>query len=115
MKKTITSFFNNSLPFIFRLCLPLFATIFLTSSLFSQHESKLQFDHLSVEQGLSNVVVNCIFQDRQGYIWIGTGVGLNLYDGNSFKIYNIYLNDRALYTTWHRSCILDRSTSLLLW
>jgi signal transduction histidine kinase/ligand-binding sensor domain-containing protein/class 3 adenylate cyclase/DNA-binding NarL/FixJ family response regulator len=61
---------------------------FPTFSLSSQTVSNLEFEHLSVEQGLSNVVVNCIFQDKQGYIWIGTGVGLNRYDGNIFKIFN---------------------------
>ncbi len=54
----------------------------------SQTLSDLEFDQLSVEDGLSNVVVNCIFQDKQGYIWIGTGVGLSRYDGKNFKIFN---------------------------
>ena len=63
-------------------------------TLSSQTASSLEFDHLSVEEGLSNVVVNCIFQDKQGYIWIGTAVGLNRYDGNSFKIFNNNPDDR---------------------
>ena len=60
---------------------------FFVFTLSSQPVSNLEFDHLSVEQGLSNVVANCIYQDKQGYIWIGTAVGLNRYDGNSFKIF----------------------------
>ncbi|RYF47160.1 MAG: hypothetical protein EOO39_48725, partial [Cytophagaceae bacterium] len=34
-----------------------------------------QFDHLSVKDGLSNNSVNCILQDREGFIWLGTNEG----------------------------------------
>ncbi|RYF65632.1 MAG: hybrid sensor histidine kinase/response regulator, partial [Cytophagaceae bacterium] len=45
-----------------------------------------QFDHLSVKDGLSNNSVNCILQDREGFIWLGTNEGLNKYDGYTFTI-----------------------------
>lgn len=38
--------------------------------------------YLGVEQGLSNNDINCLFQSRSGYLWIGTSDGLNRYDGN---------------------------------
>lgn len=53
---------------------------------FSQTED-LRFDRLSVEQGLSQGNVWDIYQDRLGFIWIGTEDGLNLYDGYSFSIF----------------------------
>ncbi|MFV0268930.1 MAG: two-component regulator propeller domain-containing protein [Draconibacterium sp.] len=34
--------------------------------------------------GLSGSIVYCIEQDKHGFIWIGTGNGLNLYDGIRF-------------------------------
>jgi signal transduction histidine kinase/ligand-binding sensor domain-containing protein/DNA-binding response OmpR family regulator len=37
--------------------------------------------------GLSSDNQNCVVQDNQGFIWIGTGEGLNRFDGRSFKIY----------------------------
>ncbi|GAB3940821.1 hybrid sensor histidine kinase/response regulator transcription factor [Spirosoma harenae] len=43
-----------------------------------------QFDHLSVKDGLSNNSVNCILQDREGFMWFGTNDGLNKYDGYTF-------------------------------
>src|SRR5688500_4452756 len=46
-----------------------------------------KFNHISVEQGLSQTVVNCIMQDQQGFMWFGTQEGLNRYDGYTFKIY----------------------------
>jgi diguanylate cyclase (GGDEF)-like protein len=47
----------------------------------------LAFERLSLEQGLSQTSVLCVFQDRQGYMWFGTEDGLNRYDGYAFKTY----------------------------
>lgn len=52
-----------------------------------------QFDHLSIEQGLSLSVVNTIAQDRDGYMWFGTQDGLNRYDGFSFEVYRSRAGD----------------------
>ncbi len=49
--------------------------------------SKLQFEHLTIQQGLSHNFVMKIMQDRKGYLWFGTGNGLNKYDGYGFKNY----------------------------
>ncbi|MBD2701910.1 hypothetical protein IC229_14775 [Spirosoma sp. BT702] len=46
-----------------------------------------RFDHLSAEQGLSQNWVLCIWQDRDGFLWLGTRDGLNKYDGYSFTVY----------------------------
>ncbi|MBO0935755.1 response regulator [Fibrella sp. HMF5335] len=46
-----------------------------------------QFEHLSVADGLSNNSVNCMVQDRQGYMWFGTHEGLNRYDGITFTVF----------------------------
>ena len=50
----------------------------------------LEFDHLSLRQGLSQANVWDIHQDRFGFIWIATEDGLNTYDGYSF---NVFRND----------------------
>src|SRR5678815_2357792 len=47
----------------------------------------LRFDHLNIEQGLSQSSVNVIFQDSRGFMWFGTEDGLNRYDGYNFKTY----------------------------
>lgn len=43
------------------------------------------FTRYSVKDGLSDNNIGCVLQDDEGYIWIGTGAGLNRFDGNSFK------------------------------
>ena len=40
----------------------------------------LRFERISLEQGLSQSAELTIYQDRQGYIWMGTEGGLNRFD-----------------------------------
>lgn len=49
--------------------------------------SIVQFEHLSIEDGLSQNAGLAIFQDSRGYLWIGTQDGLNRYDGYAFKVF----------------------------
>ncbi len=46
-----------------------------------------QFEHLSVQHGLSSSAIYSILQDRSGFLWVGTRDGLNKYDGYSFTVY----------------------------
>jgi len=46
------------------------------------------FEHISVEQGLSQSTVHCILQDRKGFLWFGTDAGLNRYDGFRFQVFH---------------------------
>lgn len=50
-------------------------------------QSSLQFNHYTVEQGLSDNLVNDIAQDENGFTWIATANGLNRFDGVQFKIF----------------------------
>ncbi|MEM9598809.1 MAG: two-component regulator propeller domain-containing protein, partial [Acidobacteriota bacterium] len=45
----------------------------------------LRFQHLSLEQGLSQSTVTCILQDRTGFLWFGTQGGLDRWDGQAFE------------------------------
>ena len=46
------------------------------------------FDQLPLELGLSQNSINCILQDRDGFLWIGTWSGLIRYDGYSSIVYH---------------------------
>ena len=50
-------------------------------------EDCLIFEHITTENGLSQNFINCIAQDNYGYMWFGTLIGLNKYDGIEFNIY----------------------------
>jgi len=45
------------------------------------------FKHLTRDEGLSSNKINCITQDKFGFIWFGTEDGISRYDGVRFKIY----------------------------
>lgn len=43
------------------------------------------FFNYSVSEGLVHKTVNCIFQDSEGFIWIGTSNGLSRFDSYNFR------------------------------
>ena len=56
--------------------------LLITNTLFCQQY--LPPEVFSVENGLSSQVVNCLTIDSKGFLWAGTGYGLNRYDGYRF-------------------------------
>lgn len=60
--------------------------LLLTFGLLRVAESQtLPFRSYSIEQGLSESVARDLLQDRNGFLWIGTGYGLNRFDGSRVK------------------------------
>ena len=53
----------------------------------------MRFEHLGIQEGLSDNVVLAILQDSLGFLWFGTREGLNKFDGYSFSIYSADLED----------------------
>jgi len=49
----------------------------------------LHFERITTSEGLSQNDINDIYQDKNGFLWIGTNDGLNRFDGYSFKTYRI--------------------------
>lgn len=49
--------------------------------------SVVRFEHLTLQDGLSQNGGSAIFQDSRGFLWIGTQDGLNRYDGYSFTVF----------------------------
>lgn len=47
----------------------------------------LRFEHLNLEDGLSQNSIFFVFQDSQGFLWVGTQDGLNRYDGYEFRVF----------------------------
>ncbi len=51
------------------------------------HAQTLPFTNYTTMNGLSGNLTHVIRQDQKGYIWIGTGQGINRYDGRNFKLF----------------------------
>jgi ligand-binding sensor domain-containing protein/serine phosphatase RsbU (regulator of sigma subunit) len=79
---------NKLIPFYI-----LYFIVFLSEIL---PQGQIIFNHLTVENGLSQSSVTCIFQDKKGFMWFGTQDGLNRYDGYTFKVFK---NDPSDSTT----------------
>lgn len=68
-----------------------------------------KFESFSVNDGLSQNTVYSIVQDRKGFLWICTQLGLNRFNGYEFEIYkndpnNIYsLQNNYIYTSFKDS------------
>lgn len=71
----------------------LFCTLLLTSVIETGATGLPPVFYLGIEHGLSNNEVNCIYQARNGYIWIGTFDGLNRYDGYEFRTFRKKIGD----------------------
>lgn len=54
------------------------------------------FRSLTATEGLSDLVVNELYKDSQGYMWIGTGKTLERFDGAHIKRYDILGADERL-------------------
>jgi ligand-binding sensor domain-containing protein len=67
----------------------LFVSVFsfmISPQSFSQNKTNfLSFDYFSQESGLPNNQIQCIYQDRKGWIWLGTSQGLSRFDGYRFE------------------------------
>ncbi|NOX18111.1 MAG: hypothetical protein GXO87_07505 [Chlorobi bacterium] len=58
-------------------------------------QNKVRF--YTVNDGLSQNTVQAVFQDSQGYLWIGTEDGLNRFNGYEFKkFYNIHNDSNSI-------------------
>jgi ligand-binding sensor domain-containing protein/signal transduction histidine kinase len=50
-------------------------------------KKEYSFSHINTTNGLSNNNVVCLSEDRKGFIWIGSHIGLNKYDGQKVITY----------------------------
>ena len=82
--------------------------IFITgTSVLQEARPKLRFTHLSGDQGLSNSTIEAIFQDSQGFIWIGTRDGLNRYDGHEMLVYRNDPADSGTLSDSYIHCVYE--------
>ncbi|RYD84887.1 MAG: hypothetical protein EOP54_31840, partial [Sphingobacteriales bacterium] len=74
----------------------------------------LKFTQLATSSGLSRSEVQCIYQDRQGFMWFGTRDGLNRYDGYKFKVFRKNLNNKNVIASNDIKALLEDNNNNLL-
>src|SRR3984957_4755059 len=68
-----------------------------------------QYTFKDYVDGLGNLSVNCLLQDRSGFLWIGTESGLYEYDGSRFWQFGV---KEGLPSEFVRALSLDRDGRL---
>lgn len=80
-----------------RIMIALILSMMFTSSVsWAQDLNAVRFQRYGVENGLSQTTIRDMYQDQDGYVWLGTQDGLNRFDGYEFRIYR---NDPAKINT----------------
>lgn len=65
----------------------LFCLSFVNAQFPTDVHSQFKFRYITVDEGLSHNSVNRICEDKYGYIWIGTNLGLNRLSGTEIRNY----------------------------
>jgi signal transduction histidine kinase/streptogramin lyase len=69
------------------------ALLLLQICLAQNNASTLHFNLLSIKDGMPEGTVRNLLQDKEGYIWIATNIGLVRYDGYAPKVYDFGIKD----------------------
>ena len=70
------------------------------------------FEHYTTQEGLPSNTIHCVYQDRFGFIWVGTRDGMCRFDGKDFQALE-YSEDANLLNL--ASTDLDEDEDGMLW
>lgn len=86
--------------------------LFLLSCLWCSAQ-QYTFLGYSIADGLSQSVVNCMYQDSRGFIWVGTQNGLNRFNGYGFEVYTYAPGDStSIANNWIFAIAEDKNADL---
>jgi ligand-binding sensor domain-containing protein/two-component sensor histidine kinase len=91
----------------------LFLLWYLFSVLLFAQEKNIKFKRISIEDGLSQSIVEAIIQDHQGFMWFGTEDGLNRYDGYTFTVFKHDPDDTNSISNNNIWCLYEDSKNFL--
>lgn len=78
---------NNILKHFYFILLFYNSGIFVSAEQDFQH-NKLKISYVTAEDGLPQNFISTLLQDRQGFMWFVTQIGLCRYDGDKFLLYS---------------------------
>jgi len=77
-------------------------------------EEVVKFTSLSYERGLSQRPINCLLQDTDGFIWMGTQGGLNCFDGYTVRSFQQEPGNSRSLSDDYIQCIAEDGEGRLL-
>ncbi|MEM0992490.1 MAG: two-component regulator propeller domain-containing protein [Bacteroidota bacterium] len=107
MNLDLRIYFLNRIPWLLVCCL----LAYFPTNIAAQES--VSFQHLSTEDGLSQVSVFAIAQDSAGFMWFGTRNGLNKFDGYQFRVYQKTATENSIVSNDIRSLYVDPKTKHL--
>ncbi len=86
------------------LCFPIWAQNQLVNT---------DFNNLNVSNGLSQNIVETIYQGSDGFLWLGTQDGLNRFDGQNFISYQYRIDDStSISNNYVKNIVEDKNGNL---
>ncbi|WP_308443250.1 two-component regulator propeller domain-containing protein, partial [Shewanella sp. KT0246] len=80
----------------------------------SNYDLTLNTEIYNTEDGLSQVTVTSIVEDKDGFVWLGTVNGLNRFDGTNFKHFFAEDNNSNLPSSFIKSLLVDSQNRLIV-
>lgn len=75
------AFYRKKKSYLYKLYIVLAVLLGLPLSVCVMAASTLSFRSITISDGLSNNIVNTIYKDQRGFVWLGTQTGLDRFDG----------------------------------
>lgn len=72
------------------------------------------FEQYNKDFGLSSNGITSMIKDSNGFLWLGTADGLNVFDGKNIKVYKGYLHESTLFKGKTITSLLEDSNSNIL-
>lgn len=83
--------------------------IFLFHCHVKAQQNRLSFQHLNIENGLTDNSINCAIQDDDGFIWIGGDYGLFKYNGYNSQLIQPCQKDTLENSNTRIACVFKDS------
>ena len=91
----------------------LFCYFLIVNTLLFSQVTSLEFERISIDQGLSNNSINSVLQTSDGFLWIATKDGLNRFDGKTFRVYKSDLLDSTSLPQNYIMSLYEDSNNIL--
>ncbi|MDM8515417.1 two-component regulator propeller domain-containing protein [Desulfobacterales bacterium HSG16] len=103
----------SSTALIFMLTVSASVIFFERATYGGENPGDIQFEHITIEQGLSQNSALCILRDSRDFMWFGTKEGLNKYDGYTFTNYLHTPDDQTSISDSHIKAICEDRSGML--
>ena len=90
---------------LYRLYFRVVILLWLPVSLSAVDLPNLTFRTITISDGLSNNIINTIYKDKRGFIWLGTQTGLDRFDGINVKSFLQFSGRTIFFHSRNRFCL----------